>query len=116
RDTQGGGVTPPRSAGRSFGVAEGEGSSLFTSWLVGREQAHVIPSWWTVTRPCASQPTRCSGGARRSTPASISPLRRRFAPPPPRPAGRRLEQACLDHSGHAGRRCDSSPLGGEVLR
>ena len=28
-------------------------------------------------------------------PASISTLRRRFAPPPPRQAGRRLEQACL---------------------
>src|ERR671930_288314 len=72
--------------------------------LVGSATKSVIAgSRPRATGYCASQPTRSSGNARqswkRSTPPSPKPLRRRFAPAPPRPAGRRPDSPCLDYSG-----------------
>src|ERR671934_998391 len=72
--------------------------------LVGSATKSVIAgSTPRATGCCASQPTRSSGNARqcwkRSPPSSPQPLRRRFAPAPPRPAGRRPDSPCLDYSG-----------------
>src|ERR671930_555175 len=72
--------------------------------LVGSATKSVIAgSRPRATGCCASQPTRSSGNARqcwkRSTPPSPKPLRRRFAPAPPRPAGRRPDSPCLNYSG-----------------
>src|SRR5919201_6119415 len=82
--------------------------------LVGSATKSVIAgSMPRATGCCASQPTRSSGNARqcwkRSTPPSPKPLRRRFAPAPPRPAGRSRESPRLDYSGTRFPRAGASP-------
>ena len=55
---QGGSVTPPRSAGRSFGLAEGEGSSCASraGWWAGIRR--------TSSRPGGLRPPGSQAGAR----------------------------------------------------